>query len=237
MVNAGFTVAARAIAAPVMIDPERALALSYAPAGTGVGIAALFALDDALAAILRSTREPMLGQIRLTWWHDALSRLDTAPPPAEPVLRALAAHVVPRGVMGARLADMIDGWEALLDPDPADAATLETHAGARGIGLFAAVAMLSGGAPGDPVAPAGRGWALADLALHVGDPLVAAQARTRAAGPIAAAAAARWSRPNRVLGALVQIARMDLAIPLGAPRPIGAPRRVGRLLLHRLTGR
>lgn len=236
MVNAGFTTGA-GLARRIMIDPERALALSYAPAGARPGIAALFALDDALAAILRSTREPMIGQMRLTWWHDALGRLDAAPPPAEPVLRALAAHVVPRGVSGAGLADMIDGWEALLDADLADAATLEAHARARGIGLFAAVATLSGGAAGDPVAPAGRGWALADLALHVGDRSVAAQARALAAGPIAAAAAARWSRPNRSLGALVQVARMDLAIPPGAPRPVGAPRRVARLLLHRLTGR
>ena len=67
-------------------DPERALALSYAPGAARDGMAALFALDDQLAGVVRTTRDPMVGQLRLTWWHEALAALDTAPPPAQAVV-------------------------------------------------------------------------------------------------------------------------------------------------------
>jgi phytoene synthase len=55
-------------------NPERALALSYAPASTRPGLEALFALDTALGTILKTTREPIVGQMRLTWWYEALGR-------------------------------------------------------------------------------------------------------------------------------------------------------------------
>lgn len=217
------------------VDPERALALSYAPGDVRAGVAALFALDDTLGRILRTTREPVIGQMRLTWWHEALTRLDSAPPPAEPVLQALAALVVPR-VSGATLAGMIDAWEALLDADTPDDATLEAYA-TRGVILFGAAGTLLGAAPGDPVAPAGRGWALADLARHVEDTSVSARARGLAESPLKAATAARWTRPARSLGALAHLARMDLALPSGMPIRSASPARVWRMLRHRLTGR
>jgi phytoene synthase len=208
-------------------DAERALALSYAARGRDAA-AALLALDDRLAAILRRTTEPLVGQMRLTWWREALEKLDAAPPPAEPVLAALAAEVLPRGIRGVDLAPIIDGWEALLE-EPLDAAAIERHA-MRGRALFEALARVIG-ASGDPVAAAGEGWALADLVRHLSD----ADARRRAADlakpRLDAALAARWSRNGRPLGALAHLARLDLA---GRQR---SPWRVARLLAHRLTGR
>jgi phytoene synthase len=218
-------------------DPEQGLAFSYARAGARSGLAALFALDSALAGILRTTREPIVGQMRLTWWHEALTRLDSAPPPAEPVLQALALHVLPHGVSGARLAGMIDGWEALLDAETLEDTAIARYADARGGALFAMAGEVLGARDGDPVVPAGRGWALADLGRHLRDRAVAERVLGMAAAPLAEASGARWSRAARPLGALARIARMNLAVPLDTPLPIGAPRRVGRLLLHRLWGR
>ncbi len=218
-------------------DQERQLALSYAMADRAAPLAALFALDDTLGQILQTTREPLVGQMRLTWWHDALSALDTAPPPAQPVLTALALGVLPLGVTGAQLAAMIDGWEALLDAEELDAATIERHGVARGGALFAAAATVLGCPRSDPVAAAGTGWALADLMRHVRDRAVAERAASLARASIAAATAPRWSRAGRPLGALAQLARMDLAVPLDPPIARGAPRRVARLALFRLTGR
>ncbi|MFC3580217.1 squalene/phytoene synthase family protein [Sphingomonas hylomeconis] len=232
MVNAPIGIGARGAAA----DPERALALSYARADVRAGVAALFALDDLLGRILRTTREPMIGQMRLTWWHEALGKLDAEDAPAEPVLQALARHVLPRGVSGTRLAGMIDAWEVLLDGEAPDAGVLDAFA-QRGVILFGAAGTVLGAVPGDPVAPAGRGWALADLARHVSDAAVAARARGLAAAPLEAATAVRWSRGARTLGALAHLARLDLAAPAGAPIRPAAPARVWRLLRHRLTGR
>jgi phytoene synthase len=208
-------------------DPERALALSYAVRGRDAA-AALLALDDRLAAILRRTREPLVGQMRLTWWREALERLDAAPPPAEPVLAALAAEALPRGVRGADLVPIIEGWEALLD-DPLDAGAIERHA-IRGRALFEGIARAIG-ASGDPIVPAGEGWALADLARHLTDPDARRSAADLARARLRTALARRWSRAGRPLGALAHLARLDLA---GRER---SPRRVWRMLVHRLTGR
>ena len=218
-------------------NPERELAFSYARAASRAGLAALFALDAALANILRTTREPMVGQMRLTWWHEALTRLDSAAPPAEPVLQALAREITPRGISGARLAGMIDGWEELLDAETLGDAAFGRHADARGAALFAMAGEVLGTCDTDPVEPAGKGWALADLGRHLNDRSSSERALRLAAPPLAEAGRMRWSRAARPLGALAQIARMNLAVPLDQPLPIGAPRRVGRLLLHRLWGR
>ena len=66
----------------------------------------------------RSSTQPALGAIRLAWWREALERLDTSPPPPEPRLQAVATELLPRGVTGAMLAELEDGWAALLDEEP-----------------------------------------------------------------------------------------------------------------------
>jgi phytoene synthase len=220
MVNNRFIDAGQAAA-------ERDLILTYAPASRRAGLAALLALDDTLAAILRTTRDPMVGQMRLTWWHGALTALDTAPAPAEPVLAMLARDVVPL-VSGAALAGIGEGWEELLDPDPLDDGRLQAFAARRGGRLFAAAGAVLGANARDPIELAGRGWALADLAGHVRDEPTARRAQAMAQPSLTAAMAVRWSRPVRPLGALAHLARMD---------PDAGATRVARLMWHRLTGR
>lgn len=209
-------------------NPERALALSYAPADRCAALAALFALDATLGQVLRTTREPMVGQMRLAWWREALERLDSAPPPGEPVLQALAAEVLPLGVTGQSLAAMVDGWEPLLLAS--DDAALFDHGALRGSSLFQAAGRLVGADANDPLASAGHAWALADLAQNLRDQDAACRAMDEAKAGLAAAGKARWSRNGRALGALAHIARLSLAGP-------ARPSRVIRLAWHRLTGR
>ncbi|CAN5509265.1 hypothetical protein BH09PSE4_BH09PSE4_07780 [soil metagenome] len=216
-------------------DPERALAISYAPGPRRAALTSLFALDDALAQVLRTTREPMVGQMRLTWWHDALVRLDSAPPPAEPVLQALTRDLLPLGVSGAGLTPIVEGWEELLGETVSEEALLR-YAEGRG-SLFVAAGRILAADPGDPVREAGAGWALVDLAWHLSDPATAARAREMAGPRLAAAVAPRWSRAGRALGALAHLASADLANDPAGPRLQGSPRRVLRALRHRLTGR
>lgn len=215
-------------------NPERGLVLTYAGPHRAA-LAALLALDDALATLLRTTSEPALGQMRLAWWREALERLDTAPAPAEPVLRALAAEVLPRGVTGLSLVPIVHGWEVLVEEEQLDADALRRFGAGRGQLFVAAGAAL--GAAGDPLVEAGQGWALADLARNLKEPGEAGEARHQAAPLLASATARRWSGAGRALGAMAHLARLDLALPADTPTPIGAPRRVGRLLWHRLTGR
>jgi phytoene synthase len=216
-------------------DPERALALGYARGDAVASLRALFLLEDTLAAILRTTSEPVVGQMRLTWWHDALTRLDSESPPAEPVLRALAESVLPRGVTGARLAVLVEGWEVLIEADTLNAAAMLAHADARGAALFRIAGTLVASA--DRLADAGRGWALEDLARHLSDATAAETARALAAPLLREATSVRWSGGGRALGALAHIARMNLSLPPGQAIPAGAPGRVARLMWHRITGR
>ena len=209
-------------------DPERLLAFSYAPRERRAALAALFALDDALGRVLRTTREPMVGQMRLAWWREALERLDRGQVPAEPVLQALAAAVLPLGVTGAALAALIDGWEPLLGT--IDAAAIDAHARLRGGGMFAQAGLALGAAPDDPFVAAGKGWALADLAGHLSDAALASRARDAAIPLLNDACRHRWSAKARALGAMTHGARLDLGG--------GATSwRVLRLAWHRLTGR
>ncbi|RYD67219.1 MAG: hypothetical protein EOP58_03710 [Sphingomonadales bacterium] len=216
-------------------NPERALALSYAGAGRDA-LAALLALDDALALLLRTTREPTLGQMRLAWWREALERLDHAGPPAEPVLRGIADQLLPHGVTGASLVPIVHGWEVLVEEETLDGDALRRFGEGRG-SLFVAAGRVLHASIADPLIEAGQGWALGDLAQNLKAPGEAMEARRQAGAWLVHATAMRWSRQARALGAIAHLARMDLAVPEGILPATGAPGRVSRMLWHRLTGR
>lgn len=210
-------------------DPDRALVLTYARADRRAALAALFRLDEALGQVLRGGREPMLAQLRLTWWHEALCRLDHAPAPAEPVLAGLAAAGFARG---AELAGLVEGWEMLIEPEIDDAG-LDLYARRRGAGLFALAARALG-ADHAAVARAGEGWALADLARHCSDPALAARALARAGDVLEPSV--RWPTRLRALGALAALAARDVRRGADAIEPAGTPGRMLCALRHRLTG-
>ncbi|MCD2316088.1 hypothetical protein LQ954_07995 [Sphingomonas sp. IC-11] len=209
---------------PAAGHPERALALGYAPLAAHDGIVALFALDATLAKLAMGTRDPMVAQLRLTWWHEALSALGTGRSPAQPILRALSEAQA----NGAALAQMEVGWERLLAA-PDDEA-LSAFSEERGI-LFAEAARLARAQ--DDVVAAARGWALADLSRITVDAGLSARAGALARPLLQRAAAQRWSPAGRFLGALVHVAQADL---LGE-KAAGAPLRVLRLAWHRMSGR
>ena len=203
-------------------DPEVRLVIAYAPAAVRPALAALWGLDARLAGILRTTTEPMVGQMRLTWWHDAVGRPGEIT--GEPVLSALAAAGV-EPVLSQRI---VEGWEALLDGE--DVTALGDFASGRGGGLFAAAAAAIGA--DDVMTDAGAGWALVDLARHHSRPEVQRRALVLAAERLAIAPA-RWSRAARPLAMLTKLARRDLA----GPEPQGSPRRIAALAALALIGR
>jgi len=103
---------------------------------------ALFGLDAELAHVVASTTEPMLGEIRLAWWRDALTGLDAGRVPAQPLLQQAAATLLPAGIPGAELAGLEDRWLGLLGSDAVPA----EHIVGGGL-LFALAARLLGGEP------------------------------------------------------------------------------------------
>ena len=202
--------------------------MSYAPGRSRAALDALFALDAALGNILRTTRDPLVGQMRLAWWREALQGLDATGAPAEPVLQSLTAAVLPLGITGRALSEMVEAWEPLLDD--IGTGSIDDHARLRGRALFTMAGMAVGAAPDDPVGDAGEGWALADLAANLSDAALASQVRERAATMLTQSRRPRWSRRGRALGALALIADRQLSGPVPAIFVL-------RLARFRLTGR
>jgi len=197
---------------------DRDLIRLYWPVELRPAFDALFAIDDALAEVVASSTQPALGAIRLAWWRDALERLDTSPPPPEPRLQAAAGELLTRGVSGAALAWIAEGWGALFEEER-DVVAI----GARGVALFTAGARLLGS--NDPqVAEAGRYFALGDVTRRGLAPLLPVTL-----GPL------RFARSLRPLTGLARLAVRDLRH--GEPfEPEATPGRAGALLAHRLSG-
>lgn len=215
-----------------LADPERALAVAYAPAQVRAALAAIFALDERFGGIVSSTTEPMIGLMRLAWWRETLEKLDRDPAPAEPLLKRLAEQVLPRGPTGASLAAIEDGWAALIDGEP-DEDAIARHGRERGGNLFKAGAALLG-ADDMRLAVAGEVWALTDLGYRHSDGKVRDSALARARKLAAAIPSGRWARPARPLAALFVLAVRDA---FAKSRAQGSPQRLLRMLALRLTGR
>ena len=211
------------------------MALSYVPARNRAALDALFAIDAAMGDVVRTTREPMLGPIRLAWWRERLEELDAAgPSPAEPRLQAVVRELLPRGVSGKDCAALEGGWLRLFDPFPW---TIETSEAIwfRGNLLFGLGTRLLGSAS-ERIQTAGGLWALVDAARHCSDAdsrtVLLGQARTFAG----ALGSARFKGALRPLSMLAALAVRDCR--RGEPfEPEGTPGRAVTLLIHRFTGR
>lgn len=68
------------------LDRTRYLSALFAPAAARPALFALAAFGGEMARVRDAVREPMLGEIRLQWWHDALSAGPAAPATGNPVL-------------------------------------------------------------------------------------------------------------------------------------------------------
>jgi phytoene synthase len=217
------------------LSPDKRLALAYVAPPLRPAIEALFLIDAAMADVLRTTREPMLGPIRLAWWCEALEALDEgASAPAEPHLRKVERELLPRDVSGRDLAGLEAGWLRLLDPLPW---TMETSEAVwlRGNLLFGLGARALGG-ESEQIQAAGGFWALVDAARHCSDEPSRAMLFNQARPFAESLAPVRFSSKLRALSMLAAVAARDCR--RGEPfEREGAPGRIAAMLRHRLTGR
>ena len=183
---------------------------------------ALFAIDDALADVVASSTEPALGAIRLAWWREALQRLDSAPPPAEPRLQAAARELLESGISGEELSGLEDGWAALLDQQ-ADGDRIAD----RGAQLFSISGRLLGAAD-SKLDDAGQLFSFADLARR------GLMAFPQEIG-VTSLLGHRFQRRLRPLTAFARLAARDWR-QRPAIEPEATPARAAALLSHRLFG-
>lgn len=128
----------------------------YAPAELRPALFALHGLDLEMASVVAATSEPMIGEIRLAWWREALAGLDAGVVPAQPLLEVLAKEALPRGVTGAALAELEDRWIGLIGSDDVPDAHI------AGGGLLFALAARLGGDDEELARRIGEAWAAGD---------------------------------------------------------------------------
>lgn len=209
--------------------------MTYAPPRKREALKALFTIDAAMGDVVKTTSEPMVGQIRLAWWRERLEELgsDRRAPP-EPRLVAAEHELVPRGIKGSELARLERGWVSLFDQFPWESGTAEAI-WFRGRLLFALGAHLLDRTD-DAIENAGGLWALVDAARHCSDgssrEMLVRQARTFARG----LEGTRFSARLRPLSMLAVLAIRDSA-KWPVIEPEGTPGRALAMLRHRLTGR
>lgn len=182
------------------------LALAYAPRRHRLQTMALFALDSRLANLLRHSREPMLAQLRLSWWRETLGREQAEWPLGEPLLAALAlwsGHH--RGLVA-----LVDGWEALTGPAPLAPENLRTMVEGRGQAFAALAKALGCESDAEAARAIGQDWALSDLAMRLGNPQEQESARALAT-ELALTRVPRLPRPLRPLGVVRQLSARRLA--------------------------
>lgn len=146
------------------------------------------------------TSEPMLGQMRLAWWRDALARPVKERPRGDLVLDGIGLHWAGRE---SSLAEMVDGWEVLLSAERLGLGEAEAFGRARGA-FFAALAPDSSPAVATRLAAVGSRWALADAAAAVSDE------EERAALVAAAFATAQDGTAPRLLRGFRGVAVLDV---------------------------
>lgn len=164
----------------------------------------MWAFDEQLGQIIASTTQPMVGQIRLTWWREALNSAVSG----HPLLEELTS-VTSTGIDSEALGVVIDGWEEVLEPLPLTTDQLARFATARGTQLFTLSARLIEVTIPESVADSvGAGWALADFACRCSDRVTADRALAMANTYLAVGSLRSLPRPLRILA---RLARHDVA--------------------------
>lgn len=99
-------------------DRERYLADLFAPPGPRAALFALHAFNLEVARIREIVSEPMLGQIRVQWWREALDGIFSGAPRRHAVALALAEAVKEHGLNRSLFDALLDAREADMDDTP-----------------------------------------------------------------------------------------------------------------------
>jgi phytoene synthase len=149
-------------------DPDRWLASRFiADLGRRADVMALYAFDHVLARVPHQVSEPLMGEIRLTWWAEALDEIyGSGPVRAHPAALALADAVRHRSLARAPLDALIEARFGDLAAEPfagAEGAVIHADQTAGAL-MQAAVQALGGPANFQAAKLAGRAYGLAALA-------------------------------------------------------------------------
>ncbi|MGB5075960.1 MAG: hypothetical protein WBO17_00565 [Sphingorhabdus sp.] len=147
-----------------LLPPVR-LAIAYAPAHLRSAFGLLLRFDDRLAGIVGHSTEPLMGQIKMAWWRDAIEMNADRRPKNEPLLVEIGS--LADIDISDSLQALLTAWERLLIEDDWTEQTLCTFAAERAEAIFGTYSKWID-LPHD-MSALGAGWARGDLRTRFGD--------------------------------------------------------------------
>jgi len=143
------------------VDPDRWLSSRFiADPAARADVVALYAYDHQLGRASRVASNPLLAEIRLTWWREALDEIfGGRPVRRHPTAEALAIAVRRHGLPREPLEAMIDARVRELHDGSGD--LLQWAGDSAGSAAVLAAHILDPKGPADAARPAGAAWALA----------------------------------------------------------------------------
>lgn len=169
------------------LDPDRTLCVLFAPAARRAELLALVLLNQELARVAETVRQPLAGAIRLRFWRDQLAAAASGAACDHALARILAEPLREGRLPLPELEVLIDARESELEglleenwvptgPRPSMAA-LEAHVRATSGGLARAMARLLGAPDAIVTAAEAAGTAYGLVGLVRAAPFEAARAR------------------------------------------------------------
>ncbi len=153
------------------LDHDRYLCALFAPASEQPRLLALYAFNLEIARVREIVSEPVIGQMRLQWWRDALDEIAAGNVRVHPVAEALARAMDGRPVRARLFERLLAAREFDLgDEPPADLAALEVYAADTSSALLQAGLDLLGvgdTAANDAADRIGVAWSLVGLLRSV----------------------------------------------------------------------
>ncbi len=148
-------------------DRDRYRCLLFAPEPARSRLFALYAFNLEVAKVRETVSEPLIGEIRLQWWREAIAEFSAGTVRAHPVAEALAAAMAEHPIRAALLERILVAREFDLgDRPPENLAALEDYAeGSSGALQCAALDALGAATSAADVAATriGIAWALIGL--------------------------------------------------------------------------
>ncbi len=141
-------------------DPDRWMSLMAGPVAARARLLPLYAFNLEVARAPWVSAEPLIGQMRLQWWRDALAEIAGGGPVRRHEVVTPLAEVLP-AAQAVALDDLVVARHWDLDTAPfEDAAALKAHLEATGGRLMVAAGAVLG-APPQGLAAAGEAGAIA----------------------------------------------------------------------------
>ncbi len=149
-------------------DPDRFLASLFAPEPARGDLMAIYAFNLEVSRTRDMVSEPMLGEIRLQWWREAIESIYAGRPRQQPVSEALTEAITRAGLPQAPFLELIDAHAFDLYNVPMETrAALTAYARHTSSTLFGLAARILAPEGGDALLEAadhaGVAWTYAEL--------------------------------------------------------------------------